>query len=251
MIRTLLFFYLPQALLIIHVVKTGRSIAWIFVLIFVPIAGGIAYLIVEVLPDLFNSRQYKRQADFVNRIVRPGASLHKQEEAARYSPTFQNLVALANAYVENGRYEDAVNTFRRALKPPFEDDLDTLYNLAFAQYMGADFNGADTTMKRIGELGRGRFNARETLLHAKIREGLGDIEGATRLYANAAEKSPDLDYQFYYGQYLRRSARPDEALKQYQGILDRMEHIPRSLRKQYRTMLSNLRKEMDELRSGR
>jgi hypothetical protein len=39
-----------QLLLIIHVIKTGRNTLWIFLLIFVPLVGGLAYLIVEVLP---------------------------------------------------------------------------------------------------------------------------------------------------------------------------------------------------------
>jgi hypothetical protein len=64
MIRYLIIPLLLQALLIIHVIKTGRSTSWIYLLIFIPVAGGIAYLVVEVLPDLFNPRRYKQQADF-------------------------------------------------------------------------------------------------------------------------------------------------------------------------------------------
>ena len=44
--------YLLQLLCIIHVLKTGRNTSWIWLIIFLPYVGGLAYLVVEVLPTL-------------------------------------------------------------------------------------------------------------------------------------------------------------------------------------------------------
>ena len=43
-------------LLIIHVIRTGRNTLWIWLIIFLPLAGGIAYTIVELIPELSRSR---------------------------------------------------------------------------------------------------------------------------------------------------------------------------------------------------
>jgi hypothetical protein len=51
-----------QVLLIIHVIRTGRNQLWIWVLLFLPLAGGIAYLAVEIVPQLFRSRTAQRTA---------------------------------------------------------------------------------------------------------------------------------------------------------------------------------------------
>src|SRR5688572_1932097 len=40
-----------QLALIIHVYKTGRPFWWIYILFIAPAIGGIAYLLLELLPD--------------------------------------------------------------------------------------------------------------------------------------------------------------------------------------------------------
>ena len=55
---------LIQAAFIIHVMKTGRNTLWIWVLIIPGLAfvGMLAYLFVEILPELFRSRTARRTA---------------------------------------------------------------------------------------------------------------------------------------------------------------------------------------------
>ena len=49
-----------QALLIVHCIKTGRNTIWIWVIALLSYAGIIAYVAVELLPDLFRSRTTQR-----------------------------------------------------------------------------------------------------------------------------------------------------------------------------------------------
>ena len=51
-----------QALLIVHCIKSGRNTIWIWVLALLSYAGVIAYLVVEVLPEVFGSRTARRTA---------------------------------------------------------------------------------------------------------------------------------------------------------------------------------------------
>ena len=57
---------LIQAGFIIHVIKTGRNQLWIWVLIIpgLAFAGILAYIVVEILPQLFRSRAAQRTARF-------------------------------------------------------------------------------------------------------------------------------------------------------------------------------------------
>ena len=45
-----------QVILIVHCVRTGRNTLWIWVLALLSLAGAIAYIAVELIPDLFRSR---------------------------------------------------------------------------------------------------------------------------------------------------------------------------------------------------
>ena len=57
-----------QALLIVHCIKTGRNTIWIWVIALLSYAGIVAYVAVEVLPDLFAqphraARRARREED--------------------------------------------------------------------------------------------------------------------------------------------------------------------------------------------
>ena len=45
-----------QVALVIHIIRTGRNQLWLWAVILLPVAGSIAYFIVEVLPGLMGSR---------------------------------------------------------------------------------------------------------------------------------------------------------------------------------------------------
>ena len=47
---------LIQLALVVHAIKTGRNSSWVFILLFFPLIGGLAYLIVELLPSMGQSR---------------------------------------------------------------------------------------------------------------------------------------------------------------------------------------------------
>ena len=51
---------LVQVGLIVHVVKTGRNFLWMAAIGFLPIAGSLAYIVVELLPELFGGRTARR-----------------------------------------------------------------------------------------------------------------------------------------------------------------------------------------------
>ena len=48
---------------IVHTIKTGRILCWISALLFLPGIGVIAYLSVEVLPELLGGRTYLAFSD--------------------------------------------------------------------------------------------------------------------------------------------------------------------------------------------
>jgi hypothetical protein len=59
---------------IFHAIKTGRINYWLFILIFLPGLGSIAYLLLEVLPGLRNSRAaQRRRAASAPRSIPTGA----------------------------------------------------------------------------------------------------------------------------------------------------------------------------------
>jgi len=72
--------YILQLALIIHCIKTNKPFYWIYLIIFIPYVGGVAYLLVELLPALLNSRQLRQTGQSIVRTFNPSVTIKKLEE---------------------------------------------------------------------------------------------------------------------------------------------------------------------------
>ena len=68
-----------QAVFAVHCIRTGRNTIWIWVIVLLPLAGVIAYIIAEILPELFGSRTARRAAPPTS----PAASVMRTNCCAR------------------------------------------------------------------------------------------------------------------------------------------------------------------------
>ena len=77
--------YILQGTAIVHCIKAGRNWLWIWVLIWPGIGAiaALAYIAIEILPDLFRSRTAQRTARGLKRAVDPFADLRRYENEAR------------------------------------------------------------------------------------------------------------------------------------------------------------------------
>lgn len=46
------FVIILQIIAAVHAVRTGRSLTWVFIILFFPLVGSLIYLIAEVVPEL-------------------------------------------------------------------------------------------------------------------------------------------------------------------------------------------------------
>src|SRR5437588_6894735 len=97
-----------QILCLVHAFKTGRDRMWIYILLFLPGIGMIAYGVVELLPGLFRSRTAQGLQRQAMRQFDPGRELRQRYVALEEADTVENRRLLAEELVASGRYIDAV-----------------------------------------------------------------------------------------------------------------------------------------------
>ena len=85
-----MFAYLPSAIflliplaLVIHVIRTGRNTLWIWVIIIGSYIGALAYLIVEVLPEMLRGRTVRRAKTVLRDVVDPARDLRDAQKNLR------------------------------------------------------------------------------------------------------------------------------------------------------------------------
>lgn len=171
-----------QLALVVHIIKTGRSMSWVFIVLFFPLIGTLAYLIVELLPEFTSSRTARRARGKIANTMDPVKRLREASLNFAASDTVQNSMALARECLEHGRHSEAVELYRRCLRGVHADDPTVLMGLAHAQLGAGDAVGVVETLDRLKEKHPDHRSAEGHLLYAKAQELLGNLDAAIEEY---------------------------------------------------------------------
>ncbi len=222
---------LVQVLLIIHCVKTGRNQIWIWVLALLSLAGAIAYVAVEIVPELLGSRGAKRAVRNVKGALDPERELREAERVARVSGDVASRQRYAELLARQGRHGEAVEVYRSLLTGLYEADPGLMLGLAQAQFEAGDAAAARATLEAL-IAAHPQFNSVEGhLLYARAVEASGDAAKALEEFRVLAGYYPGGEAVVRYARLLRQQGQPDEAGRVLRELLERMSLAPPHVRK--------------------
>src|ERR1700757_1888060 len=234
----LILLYIAQALLIIHVIKTGRNFLWIWVLLLLPLGiGALAYLAVEVLPELLRSRAARRTARGLRKAMDPGADLRRYESEVRVAGNVASRQRYAEELVRHERYEEAIGQYREALTGLYEHDPNLMLGLAQAQFGKGDAAAARTTLDELIRLNPQFRSPAGHLLYARALEAEGNVAKALEEYAVLAPTYPGAEAAVRYAQLLKGQGRLAEAQKVARELLEQARIAPGHYRRAQRSWL--------------
>ncbi len=226
-----------QVLLIIHVIKTGRNQLWIWVLLFVPVGGGIAYIAVEMLPELFRSRAAQRSARTFRKAMDPGADLRRYESEARVAGNVASRQRYAEELVRHARYDEAIGQYREALSGLYEHDPNLMLGLAQAQFGKGDASGARSTLDELIRRNPDFRSPTGHLLYARALEAEGNVNKALEEYRVLAPSYPGAEAAVRYAQLLQAQGRQEEARQVARELLEQARIAPGHYRRAQRPWL--------------
>jgi hypothetical protein len=226
-----------QAGLIIHVIKTGRNQIWIWVLALLSLPGAIAYIVVEILPDLFRSRTAQRTARSLKKAMDPGADLRRYESEASLTGNVASRQRYAEELVRHGRYDEAITQYRSALTGLYEHDANLMLGLAKAQFAKGDATAARTTLDDLIRLNPDFRSPDGHLLYARALEAEGNVQKALEEYKVLAPSYPGAEAAVRYAQLLQAQGRREEAQKVARELLEQARIAPGHYRKAQRPWL--------------
>ena len=234
----LILMYAVQISLIVHVMKTGRSTYWVLVLLMAPGIGALAYIIVEILPNLQNDMRARRALRGVRRTLNPDGDLRRRQIEHQLSGSVDAARHLATELMEKGRYGEAVTHYRTALSGIYEHDPDLLLGLATAQSGDGDATGCKQTLDTLKETNPEYRSPDGHLLYAKSLEELGDLERAEEEYSTLAGYYPGVEARVRYAQLLERVDKQEDARQEYDSIVAAAELAPKHFRKAQKEWLA-------------
>jgi hypothetical protein len=220
-----------QVLLIVHCIKTGRNTIWIWVIALLSYAGIIAYIAVEMLPELFESRTARRTARNVKKVLDPHADLRRYEDEARMGGNVASLQRYAEELSRQGRHDEAIAQYRKALTGLYEHDPNIMLGIARAQFDKGDASSARQTLDDLIRLNPDFKSPDGHLLYARSLEAEGNTSKALEEYQVVAHSYPGAEAATRYAQLLKARGRHDDARKVAQEIMDQARIAPAHYRR--------------------
>jgi hypothetical protein len=226
-----------QAGLIIHVIKTGRNQIWIWVLALLSLPGAIAYIAVEILPELFRSRTAQRTARGFKKAMDPQADLRRYESEARLSGGVAAKQRYAEELSRHDRHDEAITQYRQALTGLYEHDPNLMLGLAQAQFAKGDAAATRTTLDDLIRLNPDFRSPQGHLLYARALEAEGNFSKALEEYQVLAPSYPGAEAAVRYAQLLQSQGRSEEARKIARELLEQARISPAHYRKAQKSWL--------------
>ncbi|MBV6418313.1 MAG: hypothetical protein CMLOHMNK_03131 [Steroidobacteraceae bacterium] len=229
---------LLQALLIIHCIKTGRNQIWIWVLALLSFPGVIAYVAVEVVPDLLRSRTARRAARGVSRALDPGRDLRTAADQAQVTGDVASRQAYGDELAKQGRYPEAIHVYKSALTGLYEHDPKLMLGLAHAQFDSGDPAAARDTLDRLIASTPDFTSPEGHLLYARAVEESGDAAKALEEYAVLAGYYPGAEAAVRYATLLRKAGRKEDSARVLRELLDQARIAPAHYRRAQKEWLA-------------
>jgi len=223
--------FVAQILCAVHVMKTGRPYYWIFIVIFAPMVGMIAYFIVEILPGLMGSHTARSAAAGVGRALDPGRAMREAERNLAMTPTTGNKAALADAYLEVGRTDEAAALYRDALAGVHASDPGLMHGLARAEFARGNFAAVEQVLDALRNANPNFQSADCHLLYARSLEEQGKLEPALHEYEALAPYYPGQEARCRYALLLEKSGKHRESQRLFRDICQSIEMSPRHARR--------------------
>ncbi len=217
--------------LILHVVRTGRPMYWIFIILMAPGIGSLAYAVVELLPDLSSSGQGRRALRGIRKTLDPGGDLRQRHRDHKLSGSVDAARHLAGELLESGRYDEAIEHYEKSLTGLYEYDPDLLLGLAMARFANEDFEKSRHALELLIEHNPDFKSQDGHLLYARSVAACGDEDKALDEYKAVSAYYAGAQARLQYGLFLEERGDKAAALTEFEEIIANAELAPRHYRK--------------------
>jgi len=234
----LILLYVIQALLIVHVIKTGRNQLWIWVLLLLPAGiGALVYLAVEIIPELLRSRGAQRTARGFRKALDPDADLRRYQSEVQLAGNVASRQRYAEELLRHERYDEAIAQYREALTGLYQHDPNLMLGLAQAQFGKGEASASRTTLDELIRLNPDFRSPSGHLLYARALAAEGNVPKALEEYQVLASSYPGAEAAVRYAQLLQAQGRTEEARKVARELLEQARIAPGHYRRAQRAWL--------------
>lgn len=208
-----------QIAAIVHVVRTGRSWYWAWILFAFPGVGLAVYFFVEVLPEFRTPNAHNTMESLLNAFL-PGRELKGLRTALEDADTVKNRKALADYYLHHGEAAKSVDLYRQCATGVYKDDPHVNLGLAGALVEAGEFAEAKGILELLRKKNLVYETSRRDLAYGRALEGLGQENEAIQTYESVLQKfSSEVEGVCRLAALLEKTGQKERARQLYEELL--------------------------------
>ncbi|WP_288582495.1 tetratricopeptide repeat protein [uncultured Methylobacterium sp.] len=217
--------------LAVHAAKTGRFSPWGWIVIFLPPLGGIAYLLVEVLPELLGSPRGRKAQRAIALGVNPEKTYRLLRDQVLDADTVANRARFAEECAALGKWQEAREQYDEIVRRPNGDE--PVFRIALAE---ADLElgrpaDALATLDDLAAREPDHASARADLLRARALAGTGRTAEACDAFETISRHHYSYEARARLAAVLAAGGQPEDARRVAREVLDRLRRAPGHVRK--------------------
>lgn len=217
--------------LVYHAVKTGRARPWAFIILMVPAVGALAYVIVELIPELLSGPEAQKARRRIASKLDPEKHYRLLSDQLATADTVANRGALAAECLEVARFDEARQHYEHILQQQAGDEPVYALGKARAEYghnLPAD---AIATLEAMRNRWPDFESAEGHLLYARALADAGRTEEALEEFQEVSRYFSGAEALVRHGMLLDRLGRVNEAKVMFTELLIQMKRAPNHVRK--------------------
>jgi hypothetical protein len=234
---------LLQGICVWHCVRRGRQNNWIWLIVFLPIIGSLIYFFTEI----FTRREMEEVQSGVGAVFNPGGRIKKLEDNLRFSDAFHNKVALADAYLEEGHTNKAIELYESALQGNFEENEHAISQLIIAYSRVRRYEDVIPLAEKMHK--RPQFaRSKPHILYAIALEHTGSNELAEAEFKKMKARFANFEARYQYGLFLLRANRQEDAKHLFAQMVDESSHLTSQERSYNRAWFAQAKDELRKMK---
>jgi len=237
-------FFLVPLVLIIHVIRTGRNTMWIWLIIIGSYLGALAYIAVEILPELLRGRTVRKAKSVLRGAVDPARELRDAQKNLRINDSVDSRRKFADELLSRGRYDEAVDHYRAAMTGIYQHEPLLMLGVAKAQFSKGSFAESRQTLEELLSHNPGFKSPDYQLLYARALEAEGNTAKALREYEIATRTFLGTEALYRYGSLLKRSGQLERGKEVLQEVLNKAEISSAAFRRDQREWIESAKREL-------
>lgn len=233
-----------QVLFVMHVLKTGRNTVWIYVVMLLPVAGVLAYLIIEILPDFFSGMTGKKLQRKISTTLNPDKDLSQAATDYSITDTVQNSSNLAQECLNKGMYDEAKELYEKCLTGIHAYDPALMHGLAQSEYGLGNYAKTKQVLDKLISENPDFKNQDAHLLYAKALDKMGEFEQAKEEYGALHEFYPGPEASFRFAIMLKAHGDAQQADEILEKILSSAETANKDYHSRYKEWIVKAKQEL-------